>query len=356
MATIFGVLGIQDTDTFMDTVGQTSIWSFVNDYLTLVEADAQKAYDIFVEGDTTDHKERYYLPAGGMMQRADNLTRPGAVKPINSWDAGYPIDDGRDQLAYTDVALAYMTAAQLDTHIKSVRQRYINTKRYGVLRALLNKTDEAIVDDRWGAITVYRLANADGATFPPLLGASAETTGHSHYVGSNYAASAISDTNNPYVTIRDHLEEHFGDTVMVAFINNADRAKTEALTAFHPRLTQGATMSANATYLDEQGLPTVPGRIIGAVNDVLVSEWRWIPSGYILGISLGVPPPLKRRIDLAPSLQGFQLVAKYTDFPLQESFFRAREGFGVGNRLGAVAVQLVASTTYSTPTSPTDYT
>jgi hypothetical protein len=355
MATIFGVLGIQDTDTFPDSAGQTSVWSFINDYLAVQEAEADKVYGVFVESETTDHKERYFLPAGGMLQQASNLTRPGAVKPVNSWDAGYPIDDGRDQLAYTDVALAYMSAAQLDAHVRTMTQRYVNWRRFRILRALLNKTNESITDDRWGSITVYRLANADGSLFPPLIGASADLASHTHYVGSNYTAASISDTNNPYVTIRDHLEEHFGDSTMVAFINNADRAKTEALTAFRPRLTAATTPNANASYLDEAGLPAVPGRIIGSVNDVLVSEWRWIPSGYILGISLDVPAPLKKRVDPFVELQGFKMVAEQMEFPLKESFFRAREGYGVGNRLGAVALQLVASTTYTTPTSPVDY-
>lgn len=350
MATIFGVLGIQDTDTFQDSVGQTSVWSFINDYLVQQEAQANLVYGALIQGDTTDHKERYYLPGGGMLQASDNLTRPGAVKPINSWDAGYPIEDGRDQLAYTDVAMAYMTAQQLDAHVQTMTQRYVNWKRFLILKALLNKTNDSVTDDRWGSITVYRLANNDGTLFPPLIGSSTDTSGHTHYAGTNYASSSISDSNNPFVTIRDNLEEHFGDSVMVAFINNAERAKVEALTAFRPRLTAATTPNANASYLDENGLPTIPGRIIGSVNDVIVSEWRWIPSGYIYGQSVSQPAPLKRRLDIPESLRGFKLVAEQMEYPLKESYFRAREGFGVGNRLNGVALQLVASTSYTTPT------
>ena len=37
------------------------------------------------------------------------------------------------------------------------------------------------------ALTITRLANADGTTYPPVLGTQTDLTGHSHYVGLNYA-------------------------------------------------------------------------------------------------------------------------------------------------------------------------
>lgn len=353
MATIFGALNIRDRDTVGDARFQVPVYNTVNDYLAATEAEANKFYAVFVDPTpvTDQFIFNYKLPMSGMLQAARNLSRPGAVKATGSWDAAVPIEDGRDQIAGDDVAMAYLTAEEMDRQVKGVAQRYVNWKRFLVLRALLNATNDSVADDvTQTTLTIRRLANADGTTYPPLLGTSTETTGHNHYVGTNYASSSISDTNNPFVTIRDALEEHFGDGTMVAFINNAERAKVEALTAF-ARRTPAATVAAdNATQLDENGLPVVPGRIIGAVNDVIVSEWRWVPSGYILAVSLSQPAPLKQRLDIPETLRGFKLVAKQTEYPLEESFYRAREGYGVGNRLNGVAVQLVASTSYATPT------
>lgn len=353
MATIFGVLGMADRDTFQDTTAQRAAWELINQYAARTEADLDAATAVFVQETTDQHAERYFLPSGGMMQAAANRSRPGAVKPLNSYDVAYPIDDFRDQIAADFVATAYMTAAQLQAQVVGVAERYRNTKRYLILRALLNSTNETFTDQKYGSLTVRRLANADGTLYIPLIGSSTELSGHSHYAGTNYVSSSISDTNNPYVTIRDHLEEHFGDSTIVAFINNAERAKTEALTGFAERVPMATTPADNNAVLAEQGLPSVPGRIIGAINDVLVSEWRWIPSGYILGVAVDQPGPLKKRWDeeVASSLRGFQLKAQQTEFPIEESFWMAREGYGSGNRLNGVALQLVASTSYTTPTA-----
>jgi hypothetical protein len=350
MATIFGALGMADRDTFEDAVMQRSAWNLINEYAAATQADLDKALAMFVQpGEETIHSERYHLPAGGMMQRSANRTRPGAVKPTNSWDVSYPIEDFRDQVASDFVANAYMTAAQLESQVTAIAERYKNTKRYMVLRALLNATNETFADEKYGSLTIRRLANADGAVYMPLIGSSTELTGHSHYLGTNYTSANISDTNNPFVTVRDHLEEHFGDSTMVAFINNAQRAKVEALTAFADRV-PGATRAAdNERVLEEQGLPSVPGRIIGAINDVIVSEWRWIPADYMLAGSLDQAQPLKKRVDEPESLRGFKLIATQQEFPLNESFWIAREGYGAANRLNGVALQFVASTSYTTP-------
>lgn len=348
MATIFGALGMSDTDIFSDTAGQRAGWEVINSYLAKTEAEVNRTAEIFVEGETTDHTERAFLPAGGFMQASQPTSRPGAVKGVGSWDVAYPIDDARDQLAINDVAMAYMTAAQLDANVRGITQRYVNWKRRLILRALLNETNEVYADDLRGDLTIRRLVNADGTVFPPLVGASAELTGHSHYVGSNYLATAISDVNNPYATIRDHLEEHYGDAELVVFIHPDERAETEALTAFTDRTPAWVEQGSDTARL-AGGLPAVPGRIIGAISDVLVSEWRWIPSGYMLGVALDQPGPLMRRVDIPAQLRGFRLVAEQQEFPLEESFYRAREGYGARNRLNGVALQLVASTDYTTP-------
>lgn len=349
MTTIFGALNVRDIDVFSDTAGQRAAWDAINTYFAATEEDSNRAYAVFVQGETTDYSERAFLPASGFMQRSRNTTRPGATKLAGSWDVAYPIDDMRDQIAIDDVALAYMTAAQMDANIQGVAQRYVNTKRYLILRALLNKSNETFSDDVRGDLVIRRLANADsGVEYPPVIGASGMTASHNHYIGTNYASSSISDTNNPYATIRDHIEEHYGDSQIVVFINPAERDKTEALTGFTDKTPSWVTPGSNTAVL-VGNLPVVPGKIIGAISDVLVVEWRWIPSGYMVGVAVNQPGPLMRRLDLAESLRGFRLAAKQNEFPLEESFYRAREGYGARNRLNGVALQLVASTTYTTP-------
>ncbi len=349
MSTIYGLLGIQDRDTTVDSVGQLAIFDAINTIVARQEAETNLATQIFVEDETTNYLERYYLPSGGMMQQATRLTRPGAVKPVNSWDVNYDLLDFRDQVGWDDVSYAYMSVGKLDAVVQGIANRHVNTVRFQILRHLLNKTNDTFVDEIRGSLTIRRLANADGTVFPATLGTTADLASHSHYAGSNYATASISDTNNPINTIKDNLYEHFGLGQVVVFINNAERAKIEALTAFVPRTRINVIPGSNTTVLDT-GLPNVPGEVIGSINDVLISEWRWIPATYMLGLDISQGGPLKRRVDMPASLRGFRLVAKEYDFPLEESFWRDRFGFGVGNRLNGVAMQMVASTTYTNPT------
>ena len=96
---------------------------------------------------------------------------------------------------------------------------------------------------------------------------------------------------------------------------------------------------------------SVPGRFIGAANDVAIFVWDWIPATFQLFIDAAQPAPLKKRVDPIASLRGFQLVANQQEYPLNSAFYRAREGYGVANRLNGVASSTVASTTYTNPTT-----
>jgi hypothetical protein len=349
MSTIFGVIGIQDRDATLDTVNQRLIVDLVNQYATATEAEVNQAFSVFVQEITPVFKETYRLPGGGMMQRMSNRGRPGAVKLTGKWDVAYPIEDLRDQLAWDDVAFAYMRAGEAEMHIRGVFQRYINSKRYFLLRALLNKTAETFHDDIYGDLTIQRLANGDSVVYPPLVGSDTEATDN-HYIGSNYLATAISDTNNPFRDIiRPELQEHNGQGRIVAWINSAQQGVVSALASFDPKPPQYVTVGANTDVASADGTVAGPGKFIGAANDIAIFVWDWVPAGYILALDLDQPAPLKQRVDVPESLRGFKLIATKPDFPLQESFWRAREGYGAANRLNGVAVQLVASTTYSTP-------
>lgn len=349
MSTIYGAIGIQDRNANVDAVGQRLVFDTVNQFASRQEAELDTASRLFVQEETELYSETYFLPGSGMLQAANNLSRPGAVKSIGSWSVGYPIEDGRDQIANDDVTLAYMNGSQLDAHVSGVMNRYTNWKRFLMLRALLNKDNETVLDQIRGSITVKRLANGDTDVYPPIIGSATEAT-ENHYYGTNYASGSISDTNNPIKTLSNELSEHFGDGQKVAFINAADQDKIAALTAFYDKVPQYVTLGANGDTASASGL-AVPGSFIGAANDVAIFVWNWIPSGYIFGLDAAQPAPLKKRVDSVASLRGFGLVATQTEHPLNESFWRAREGYGVANRLNGVALQLVASTSYTTPTA-----
>lgn len=357
MANIFGALGFNDTDrVFASTTGQSQVWDYIQTYNERYNAELAAAQALFVEGQTEEFKMRYYLPGSGRMPKRGNQAPNAATKRSGYWDVAFPLEGYGDEIAGDRVSMAYMTAQELSAHITAVQTRDTNARRFAIMSALLNGTNLTFQDDIRGSLTVTRLANADGTTYPPVLGSESETTSHSHYAGTNYTAANISDTNDPYVTGINHLEEHFGAPSgggqVVALIHPDQVAKTAALTEFTDLpgvYTAPGVNTAVPTGVDI----ALPGRTIGAHNrGVIVQEWRWMPTGYMLFIHLGAPAPLMERVDPADTglPRGLALISEMDDYPWRRANWEDRFGFGVGNRLNGVALQLVASTSYTTPT------
>lgn len=354
MTTIFGAIGINDNDRiFSSTVGQTAIYEVVNQAVTQYNYTLNQVLSAFVEERTTDFKRRYKLPGGGFMGRRGVQARGPAVKAYGQWDVAFPLEDFDEALWDNDVDRAYMTAREFQRHLETIFTRHTNAVRYEVLKALLNNTQRTFVDPLHGSLSIEPLANGDTVVYPPVLGSTTEAT-DTHYLESNYASASISDTNNPYVTVRDELEEHFGAATggenLVSFINNAERAITESLTDFDEVPDRFIRVGDNTDV--PMGLPNVPGRILGRVSGVWVVEWRFIPANYIVTTHLEAPAPLIQRSD--PDDTGLPadltLVSEDADYPFEASEWRHRFGFGCGNRLNGVIMELGTGGTYTIPT------
>jgi hypothetical protein len=356
MSGIFGALNLNDTDrVWTATQGQAVIYDAAREYIDRVNADLMQAMSVFVSRTTSDHTFRFKLPGGGYLQRRGSQSRPGAVKAYGSWDVAFPLEDFGAQLSGNDVDMAYMTVAELDRHIQTVVAQNVNTVRYELLKRLFKNTATTFVDPLWGSLSVQPLANGDAVVYPPVLGSDSEATDN-HYLQSGYAATAISDTNNPYATIVEELAEHFGapaggDDIAV-FINPAETPETRALSGFV------SVADAGIQYGQDADLAVMrtgmPGKLLGRMEDLCwVVEWRYIPAGYQLGIHLGAEPPLIRRIDPADTGlgDGLQLVAEDEEHPFQSSFWRHRFGFGAGNRLNGVVMELGTDGSYGIPTA-----
>lgn len=354
MSNIFGALGLNDTDTvFLSTMGQAVVYDAVNQVLSQHNADLNAAMSVFVERTTADYKLRYKLPGGGRLQRLGGQAQAGAVKATGQWDVAFPLEDFGAQIGADRTSYAYMTVQDLDRHLSTVMIQNMNTVRFEILKALLNNTQGTFVDPLWGSLSIEPLANGDTVVYPPVIGSEAEAT-EDHYLESGYASSAISDSNNPYKTIVDDIEHHFGaptgNSNIAVFINNAQVSKTQDLTDFDEvpdRFIQPGQDTDIPT-----GLPAaLPGRVIGRVSGAWVVEWRWIPANYMVGVHLDAPKPLIRRVDPAYTGlgDGLQLVATSDTHPFTSSHYSHRFGVGAGNRLNGVIMELGNGGTYSIP-------
>lgn len=357
MSTIFGNLNLNDTDrVFNATQGQRVIYDALMDYVNRVNAEAAASYAVFVSETTQNYKERYHLPGSGYMQEISADQKPDAVKSYGSWDVAYPLRNYADAINGSRVSRAYMTVAELESQSLGIVARSVNTMRREILRALLYKEDETFVDPLWGSLTVKALASGtgDNVLYPPVLGSTTEAV-RLRYLGSNYATASISDTNNPIATIVDGLVADFGqqqgNSNIAVFINTAEKAKIKALTDFDEEVDRYVDPAVTINKLSN--LPTgLPGVIVGRTNGAWIVEWPFMPATYMLGIHLDAPAPLKKRIDPADTGlgDGLQLVAEEEEYPFKASFWQNRFGFGVANRLNGYAMQMVTSTTYTSPT------
>ena len=342
MSAIFGILGIDDTDrVFVATIGQRVVYDAITNLLERYNADLKAALGVFVEGETEDYKVRFKLPGGGRLQRLGRQAPPAEVRAVGQWDVAYPLEGFGAAVGGGRVDMAYMTVQDLDKHLDTVTIQDINTVRQEMLKALFNNNQDSFVDRLWGTLLIEPLANGDSVNYPPVLGSESEAT-EDHYLSAGFAASAISDTNNPYLTIVNELEEHFGAVTgganIVTFIHPDEVPETQALTNFADVETLGIRLGDDTARA--VGLPgNLPGRIIGRMSDgTWVVEWRWMPAAYMLGIHLEVARPLAIRVDPADTglERGLALVARDEEYPLETSYWEHRFGMGASNRLNGV--------------------
>jgi hypothetical protein len=246
---------------------------------------------------------------------------------------------------------------ELDAHLKTIMGQDLNTYRFELIKALLYSTQRTWKDPLKGDLTIEGLANGDTVTYPPVLGSESEATDN-HYLESGYAASAISDTNDPYVTMVDEIEEHFGVATggsnIVTFINNAQWTKTRALADVNEVSDTFLRMGTGVNVPID--LPAnLPGTVRGRHNKgTWVVEYRWIPANYMVAVHLDAPKPLIERVDPVETglPQGLQLISQTDATPLQDAQYAHRFGLACGNRLNGVVMELGVGGSY---TIPTDY-
>lgn len=338
---IYGILNVADTKNFLVSQNdEVLVFDAINMLLDRYNQDLAEAVRVFVDGDTTQHQIRYFQPGAGEMQEGTEFTRPGAVKSGQSYTVGFGLRDFRDQIAWNDISYAYATVQQLDLQVKTVMIRHRNTVRKHILKAIFNNAQYTFDDPQHGDVIVYPLANGDATLYPPTIGNQTPATAN-HYVASNMAS--ITDGTNPLPTYRDLLLSRDSDANLYAFVNATTANQIRALLAFvdvaDPNIRQ--FQGTEAVYNG----PSVPGQVIGRVNDMWIVQWNQIPAGYVVVTDISKPAPLMRRLDAVevPGRGQLTLVAQQQEHPVMSSFFRDRHGFGVGNRLNTVIGQVTGA-------------
>lgn len=358
MGWLLGALTEADNErAFVGTVGQRLVFDWVTEYLARWNTEVSLSLSVFVERQTENFKIRYLLPGGGKLQRMDSQAAAFAVKRHGYFDVAFPLYHYGAVLAGNRVDMAYMTLGELEAHVDNITMQDLNTMRWRILTSIFEDTNFTFGDDYHGNLTITRLANTDGTAYPPVLGSETEAD-DDHYSESAYTVAQISDANNPLVTLRDEIAEHFGGLGstgrnFVYFHANDQLAYLQALADYVACTDR--FLQAGASADEVSGWPNVPGRIHGRANGCWLSEWDgWMPDTYGIMILLEVPSPLIMRVDPADTglPRGLSVVAVDQTHPMQESSFEHRYGFGCGNRLSAAVMEISGGGgTYAPPSA-----
>lgn len=360
MSMLPGLLNISDTErAFVNTVGQQVVFDAVNQLLADYNAELAQTTAVFIERETEKFKMRYLLPGGGKLQRVGRHAPAGAVKRFGYFDVAFPLRGWGAQYAGNRVAMAYMTIQELDAHLDTIMIQDLNTMRWRILTSIFEDTNLTFTDPIHGNLTVTRLANTDGTTFPPVLGSETEAD-DDHYLNSGYTVAAIAAANNPVVTLRDEIAEHFGGIgsagrQFVYFHANDQLGYLQAI-AGYTAISDQYIQIANTTA-DVRSWPNVPGRVHGRGWGAWLVEWDgWIPDTYGMMILTEVPAPLMKRNDPADTglPRGLSLVSRDEKYPFEGAHYEHRYGLGCGNRLSAACMLIDESGTYTPPAAYTE--
>lgn len=358
MAGLFGNLNFADLDRpFSIVQGQELIYRETELVFERWTEDANNVTSLFVQMETDNFKERFKLPGGGEAQEEDPggaFGESAASKASGFWDVAYPLRQFGDRLSFDPVTLGYMTMREYENHVQTVINKNNITLFRMVLQRLFNNAAQTFQDPIHGSLTIQVLANQDGTVYPPVYGAVTEAQ-ENMYLAPNYIESGISDTNNPFILIRNKLEPHFGfpqgGSPIIALVNTSAVPYARLLTDFDEFTNRYLLPGANVTTLVDLPESFQGMRIVGVCNGVVIIEWPRIPSGWILGVHLDAPKPLKRRVDPAGTYagRGLHMVSRDVSYPFMNNRWMNRYGFGVGNRLNGVAVALNGTTSYTVP-------
>ncbi len=356
MSGIYGLLGKDDSDRAfrVQNLGAEVVYDAVSELADSWSEDLRQAMGVLVEKESDVFKIRYKLPGGGKLQEVGVQSQVAARKRTGQYDVAFPLKEYADAFGGNRVDMAYMTLEELDNHLKTIKTEDTATVRFLILDRLFNNVQATFVDDYHGSLAIEGLANGDAVVYPPVIGSASEAT-EDHYLASGYAATAISDTNNPYKTIRDDLLHHTkratGGNNIAVFINSTEVPETEALTDFDA-VSDNFVRDGMDTALPFNLPVNMPGRVIGRTNGVWVVEWDFIPTTFQFGLDLDQPKPLQARVDPADTglPRGLALVTEQEGkSPLKSGVWSRRIGFGVADRLNGVCMRLVDGS-YARPT------
>lgn len=283
-------------------------------------------------------------------QPLDENGRPRPIKPVAPYTVGFPIWTSGNAWGANRITNAKLTVQKLNDLVGQILYGDFAWLRDQLLGTLFDNVGYTFTDPQVGAVAVKGLANSDAVTYAISTSGADSLAVDTHYLAQ---AAAPATATNPFPTIYTELTEHpENSTDVVCFINSAEASAVQGITGFvginDPNIRPASTSAVLTGALDAD----LPARamLLGRVNNCWIVQWNAVPATYIIAISIGGTPPLVRRVDPEPELQGFRPVDRIDQFPFFQDNWQRRIGFGGWNRVGAVVMK-TGNASYSVPTN-----
>lgn len=316
---------------------------------TLAEHNRQSAALFnLIARQTTDYKLRYNTPGAETLQPGDENGRYLPTQGGSSYDVAFPLQFAGTAFGANRTALAKMTVQQVNNVLAQKLVGDIRWRRNHIIGSVFAASSWTFTDKQHGALTIQPLANGDSTVYSIMSGTDAGATDNHLYA----QAGDFDDATNPLPNIREELLEHpENDGEVVAFVASDQADGIQGLAGFKEYLDPDITTGSGTDALTGRlGVP-VPGTVIGKSDKVWIVEWKSLPSGYGFAVTTGGEPVLGARQQPEAELQGFQRIGRNSMTPFNEDQYERQEGYGVWNRVGAVAFYTGTSATYAVPTN-----
>jgi hypothetical protein len=260
-----------------------------------------------------------------------------------------PIQGGGTAWGDNRVTRAKMTVADANDFTWMVMTEDMDWMARHVLAAIFTNITWTYTDDNdeIGDLTIQPLANNDSVVYTRKGG---QSSTDNHFLAQ---ANAISDTDNPFPTIKNELMEHpsnSGDVVSYVPTNEVDDIK--GLTNFIPVEDVDVRPGIGSDTLSRIIDQGVGDEVLGKVDGVWAVEWKRLPDSYIVSVVTGADPVVGMREHPETELQGLFPEFQNVDGNRQLYKFIRYAGFGVLNRVGA-CVMRIGNGTYAIPSGYT---
>lgn len=294
-------------------------------------------------------QELVKIPNTVDLQPITDFTQPDPVRFLGQYTQGYPMYRAGIGMGFNRVSRASMTVDEANRQTMEMLKADYRWMRRHILAAILAKDSFTYTDEVAGAVTVQPLANGDSVKYMHVDGS---YTTANHYMAQ---ANAIDDgSDNPFPTIYSTLQSYGSNRGLpvIVYIHDDQEDSITGLTNYIAISDTALILSQNSDQINLAAIPDVGigEQIIGRVDKCWICKCSMIPTGYMISTVIGGGMPVVHQRNMEqPELQGFFNETANGDGNLSKVSLMRYAGFGVRNRVGAIATR-IGNGTYAAPT------